>query len=87
MKYAFNIDTKYSIWEKEYIFIEAETLEDAKEIIREKIDNENYKIDVDYVETLYDTQTALTPESNDGYSTIEIYDEENNILFKNGKTN
>lgn len=87
MEYEFNIDTKYSIWEREYIYIEAETLEDAKEIMRKKIDEDDYKNDVDYAETLYDTQTPLTPESNDGYSTIEIYDDEGQILFENGKTN
>lgn len=87
MEYAFNIDTKYTLWEREYVYIEAESLSEATEIMRKKIDEDDYKNDVDYAETLYDTQTALTPAANEGHSTVEISDEEGHILFENGKTN
>lgn len=34
-------------------------------------------------ETINDTEDYLSPEENDGYSTIELIDEDNNIIWDN----
>ena len=41
-------------------------------------------VDAEY-ETLYDTSEDMTVEENEGCSTIELYDFEGELLFKNGE--
>lgn len=41
-------------------------------------------VDAEY-ETLYDTSEDMTVEENGGSSTIELYDFEGELLFKNGE--
>lgn len=41
-------------------------------------------VDAEY-ETLYDTSEDMTVEENGGSSTIELYDDDNKLIFKNGE--
>jgi hypothetical protein len=36
-------------------------------------------------ETLYDTSEDMTVEDNDGQSTVELFDDNGNAIFSNGK--
>ena len=42
-------------------------------------------VDAEY-ETLYDTSEDMTLEENDMFSTVELYNDDNDLLFANGKT-
>jgi hypothetical protein len=81
------IDFKITTWER--IHIEDESLKDkivaalksgeitsADDVF--ELDNDAYKEDLYYVEE------QMTVEDNDGFSTIEAYDDEYNLLYKNG---
>ena len=81
------IDFKITTWER--IHIEDESLKDkivaalkSGEITSAddvyELDNDAYKEDLYYVEE------QMTVEDNDGFSTIEAYDDECNLLYKNG---
>jgi len=41
-------------------------------------------VDAEY-ETLYDTSEDMTVEENGGFSTIELFDFEGELIFKNGE--
>lgn len=65
--YHLFIDRKSTIWIRDYVTIEANTLEEAIE----KCKNGEYG---DYnTEILYGTEEELTPDDNDGQATVEIY--------------
>ena len=81
------IDFKITTWER--IRIKDESLKDeivaalksgeitsADDVF--ELDNDAYKEDLYYVEE------QMTVEDNDGFSTIEAYDDECNLLYKNG---
>ena len=81
------IDFKITTWQR--IRIKDESLKDeivaalksgeitsADDVF--ELDNDAYKEDLYYVEE------QMTVEDNDGFSTIEAYDDECNLLYKNG---
>ena len=81
------IDFKITTWER--IRIKDESLKDeivaalksgeitsADDVF--ELDNDAYKEDLYYVEE------QMTVEDNDGFSTIEAYDEEGDLLYQNG---
>lgn len=81
------IDFKITTWER--IRIKDESLKDeivaalksgeitsADDVF--ELDNDAYKEDLYYVEE------QMTVEDNDGFSTIEAYDDECNLLYQNG---
>tara|TARA_R110000751_G_scaffold10975_4_gene39608 strand:+ start:1193 stop:1432 length:240 start_codon:yes stop_codon:yes gene_type:complete len=77
-----HIDYKCTVWRRIHIPDD----KNNREYILEKLKKgtEPLLTDAEY-ETLYDTSEEITPEDNDGCSTIEAYDEDRNIIFKNGK--
>lgn len=70
------IDTKNTIWRRCYVKIEAETLEEAINIVKD--DHDCYDS-----ELLLETECLMTPEENDGKPTIEIFDYNDNQLYHN----
>lgn len=67
MKYNLFIDEKVRIWKRRYITVEAVDLDEAVK---------NYKegdFDDEYTEELYETEELMSPEENDGFPTIEVY--------------
>ena len=76
-KFKLTKDSKCTIWFREIVEVEAETKEDA---IKKVIQSENSG------EYLIDTAENLSIEENQGYSTIEIYEDTmNDSIYKNGK--
>lgn len=71
--YNLFIDTKYTLWTRTHVTIEANSLEEAVERCREG----NY--DDSWSEDLYDTAEEMTPEENRGRATIEIYEYGNQL--------
>jgi hypothetical protein len=81
------IDFKITTWER--IHIEDESLKDkivaalkSGEITSA---DDVYELDKDANrEFLYDVEEQMTIEDNDGFSTIEAYEDEDTLLYKNG---
>lgn len=85
--YKFYVDEKRTIWYRSNININANSLEEAKEIIKQKYnDNEldGFTTEAGW-EQMEDTDTQLSPEYNDGWATEEIFcDEDDELLIDNG---
>jgi len=87
MQHKFFIDRKQTVWERSFYNIEAETYEKAVERIKEIAEtNEDEANEFDECQTLYETAIGMTPEENDGCSTVEVLTEDgNDTLWHNGK--
>lgn len=59
--YRLSVDRKYTIWEREYYMIEAES-----EALEKCSDSEFQ----------YDTADHMTPNDNDNYPTLEVFNED-----------
>lgn len=64
------IDQKATVWERLYVKVESESLEEAVM----KCDNGDYKIDD--AEIIYDSMEYMSPTESDP-STFEVYDSDN----------
>lgn len=80
--YNLAVDSKLAIWHREYVIVEAETLEEA---IQKCLD-EDY-VDVYDIEEFYDTIDRLNPDDVNG-PTLEIYkvDDTRSPLYTNNPT-
>jgi hypothetical protein len=77
------VDKKVTIWEREkYEFPDQMTEQEILEKIC-RSDENDYFIESN---TLFETMEEITPEENNNFSTIEILDENLNILLENGST-
>jgi hypothetical protein len=77
-EFDFYIDEKVMIWNRLKFSVEAETLEEAKDMAKFMIINDREDIDFDDTILLYDTMEVIEPEENNGNSTLELYCQENN---------
>lgn len=68
-KYNLIVDSKVTVWFRDYVSIEANSLEEAIEMCKDGDYNDSS------TEILYDTVEDISPEENDGCATLEIYDE------------
>ena len=68
--YRLSVDRKYTIWEREYYVIEAESETEALE--------KCLSPDVEYSDSefQYDTAYHMTPKDNDNYPTLEVFNED-----------
>lgn len=85
------LDRKCTIWEREYYKIDAETKEEALELLLKSSTGgmEDY-IEFEYSQTIYDTMENMTVEENNGFSTEEIslrkgVAKKEELLWQNGK--
>lgn len=82
------LDIKNTIWER----IEIQDENQYKEVLK-KLQSGEFTSGsdvVDYLydcsaEYLYDTATEMEVEDNEGFSTLELYNNEHEITFQNGK--
>lgn len=74
-QHTFYIERKATIWIRETHFVNAETEEQAKQIMIDNIKNEDTEETFDQQEFLYDTITDMDKADNLGYPVIELYDE------------
>ena len=77
-EFDFYIDEKITIWNRLKFSVEAETLEEAKDMAKFMTINDREDIDFDDTLFLYDTMELIEPEENNGNSTLELYCQENN---------
>lgn len=82
MKGTIVVDTKEVVWYRQEFCLEEEmTPEQFIQAV------ENGELESQYGEYMYETGGTLTPESNGGFATMEIYQdfcEDKNLIFKNG---
>ena len=90
--FEFYQDEKMTIWHRTKFYVEAETEEQAAEIVRKACEDAPIKCDAvgelgheRDSEYLYDTVENMIVEENDGFATIEVYDIHNNLIAKDGK--
>lgn len=98
--FKFYLDRKLTVWEREHFTVEAESKEKAIELVKTEateqmkdgngdisscqMESDSSGILFEENETLYDTGCFLRVEENDGFATIEIFDDEtNNSFFDN----
>lgn len=80
-EFHFFVDEKVNVWLRDYVTIEANSLEEAVE----KVKDGDY--DDSTGEVLYDTTEYLTPEENGGQATLEIYEEDAYApIYSNGNS-
>lgn len=79
MKFELYEDVKVTTWRRYSYEVEAETLEEAVELIREgEVESTN-------MDEFYDADYFLTPANNDGHATQEIYSaKDDTLLYSNG---
>lgn len=76
--YNLSVDRKYTVWERAYYTIEAESETEALEKCL-KPDTE-----CNDSEYMYDTVDYMTPKDNDNYPTLEVFnDDTNERIFSN----
>lgn len=86
-EFKFYIDRKLTTWDREFVSIEAENIEEAKKQIIEIVENGDY-FDDSYVETIYETIEYLSPKDNSGMPTIEVYEnDDDELIWDNGNKN
>ena len=91
MQYKFYKNEKAIIWYQDVYLVEAESEEEAKILFIEACKNEDElfcdEIQLDYSEPLFETYSPLSVEDNEGEPTIEIIDENGNLIWKNNEVN
>lgn len=72
-EFEFYIDRKTTVWVREHHIIEANSLEEAKELMKKNFKENTCEDSFDEQETLYDTEEYLEVGDNGGYPTAELY--------------
>ena len=87
MQYRFYKNEKATIWYQDVYLVEAETEEQAQELFikacKDGDESEYDEIELDYSEPIFETYSPISIEDNEGNSTIEIIDENGNLIWKN----
>lgn len=74
----FYIDEKVTTWRRTWYTVTED------ENIVSVVESESLP-DIDHSEIIYETEEAMTPEQNSGFSTVEVFSEEGVLLWSNGK--
>ena len=83
-EFDFYIDERVRIWNRLKFSVEAETLEEAKDMAIFMVTQDREEIDFYDFELLHDTLTELEIEDNDGNSTIELYcEKDTDLIYEN----
>jgi len=88
-KYKFYQDRKVASWERDYFSVEADSYEEAVAIVRswnfEDVSNiTDKRLHYDeWSDTLTDSSEYMSPEENNGYPTMEIFNEDGESIMSN----
>lgn len=92
--YNLKRDVKSMIWFREYYTVEAHSYKEAISkfinqcrLVDEKGEEMEDCKDIKFDENtpMYETAEDMTPSQNQGYSTVEVVDDNCNTLYSNGK--
>lgn len=81
--FNFYLDQKVTTWMRTHFNIEAETEEEAKEMAKRFVGEGNTS-EIPWEEVM-DTKEVMSIVENDGQSTEEIYNEQGELIHKNGQ--
>lgn len=84
-KFEFYQDVKVTVWQRQHFSIEAECIEDARDMVKQYADKDISccdEVEADEIEWLCDTEEHITPEENGGCATIEVYEYESKYKGK-----
>lgn len=83
--FSYYFDEKVTVWNRNHFTVDAETKEEADRIAKDYILEKDidWDIDIDFSGYLYDTVESMTPEENGGSSTLELFTDENELLYVN----
>lgn len=70
MKYEWFVDEKVKVWKRRYITVEASNLDEAVKKYKEG------NFDEEDTEELYETEELISPEENNRFPTIEVYNKD-----------
>ena len=85
-EFDFYIDERVRIWNRLKFSVEAETLEEAKDMAIFMVTKDREDIEFYDSELLHDTLTELEPEDNEGNSTIELYcEKDTDLIYENSE--
>jgi hypothetical protein len=80
--YTFYIERKATIWVKETHLVEAETEEQAKEVMLNNVRENDTEETFDQQEFLFDTLTDMEVGDNLGNPVVELYNEDMELLIE-----
>ena len=91
-EYTFYQDHKGTIWQRSHFSVNAESLNEAKQIIAANNLSSNFVGDLDDGQTivfhkseyLYDTLSSMVPDHNQGHATIIVLDSNHETICMNG---
>ena len=83
--FSYYFDEKVTVWNRNHFTVDAETKEEADKIAKDYILEKDidWDIDIDFSEYLYDTEENITPEENRGFRTLELYTDDDELLYVN----
>ena len=85
-EFDFYIDERVMIWNRLKFSVEAETLEEAKDMAIFMVTKDREEIDFYDSDFLYDTLTEMEGGDNDGNSTIELYcEKDTDLIYENSE--
>ena len=84
-KFNYYIDRKHTIWARDKYEIEAESQEQADEIMKKELigENANYYVESYDFEYLYETSELMWTEEIKGFPTSELYNNKGELLLTN----
>lgn len=83
MNFEFNIDRKCTIWVRELHSIDAETYEQAREVMLKNFRENNTDKSFIGQEIQHDTLEDLSVSENDGWQTAELINHEGDTIAEN----
>ena len=85
MKFEFFKDTLGTIWYRDCVEIEADSYEEAVQIITDAAENHD-DLETLWCEPIWETWNETTIDNNDGFATLEIQNPETRkIIYTNGR--
>lgn len=83
-QFDFYIDEKIKTWQRAHVTVEADSEQEAVGML--KNDYWGEQAEATFYENISDVDETMTLEENDGFSTKEIYDTDENKIWENGKS-
>lgn len=83
------LDIKFTGWERRYFNENAsenkvlDILEKNKKLLKQGTTPQELEDMISSTETIYEVQTPISVEENDGDSTVEMYDNEHKLIWNN----
>jgi hypothetical protein len=84
-RFDYYLDGKYTVWQRTYFSVEAETSEEAESKIKQIVDEDDIYDETHFVENeiLFDTLEIMSVDENDGQTTQELFNSGDEMIWDN----